>query len=95
MVNTTTLTLAKNYANKLIKDAGFQHYTPVVGEVKVVDSEDAAAVSITWDDKKKIETFSFAFPRGKGGNEESADITYADTQELLDYYNWLKVEVKA
>ena len=91
MVDTTTLILAKNYANKLIKDASFQHYTPVVGEVKTVDSESAAAVDIIWDDEKKIETFNFAIPRGSNSqSSEPVKIEYEDTQTLLNYYKSLK-----
>ena len=89
-MDAATLILAKKYADKLIKDADFRHYTPIVGEVKTVDYDSSAKVSITWDDEKKIETFNFAIPRGGSQSSEPANIEYEDTQTLLNYYKSLK-----
>lgn len=51
----------------------YQNYTPKVGEVVVVDSNEDAAVTIDLDDKEKTETFDFVIPKGvAGANGKSA-----------------------
>lgn len=70
-------------------------YTPVVGTVSTLPTGSKPTVSINLDSSKLTAAFNFGIPQGSSESSIPVDIQYADTQELLDYYNQLKAEVKS